>query len=152
MPRRWTEGRMLNHDTIIAHEASPAVLAAIGITPLGSRPLIRTGPVDRELILSVSDGFTRQTWLRDDQLLSESRDMLSVGQHEHIRITVSNDMPGVRVVSVGDSRLMRIRSGCSASIDVAASATGDFVIKVIGEPAISRPVAVQARKAAELIA
>jgi len=41
------EGRMLSHDTVIAHEASPAILAAIGITPLRGQPLTHSGFIDR---------------------------------------------------------------------------------------------------------
>ena len=138
---------MLNHTSATAPGLLPAILAAIGITPARSQPLTHHRHVDCELILTVSDGFSRQAWVRNGQVRREMRDALLVDQNEHIRITVSNDMPGVRVVSVGDGRLLRIGAGASASIDVAARAEGSFIIEVIGEPAVSRPVDVQARRA-----
>jgi hypothetical protein len=142
------EGRMLSHDTVIAHEASPAILAAIGITPLRSQPLTRPGFIDRELILSVSDGFSRQTWVREGQVRRETQDTLCLDPHEQVRITISNDMPGVRIISVGDGRLLRIPSGASASIDVTTPLQGGFTIRVVGEPAVSRPIDVQTRRRA----
>jgi len=86
--------------------------------------------------------------VREGQVRRETRDTLSLDQHEHVRITVSNDMRGVRVVSIGDGRLLRIPSGASASIDVATHSQDGFTIKVVGEPAVSRPVDVQARRSA----
>ncbi len=139
---------MLSHDTAIAPEISTAILAAIGIAPLGSQPLVHAGLVNRELKLSVSDGFSRQTWEQEGEVRHEARDTLLLDQNEHIRITVTNDMPGVRVVSVGDGRLLRIRPGESASMDVGARSTGGFTIAVVGEPAVSRQVYVRARRRA----
>lgn len=136
---------MPSHETAIAPEVSPAILAAIGITPLEGQPLIRTAPVDRELVLSVSDGFSRQTWVQEGQIRRETRDTVSLERNEHLRITVLNDMPGVRVVSIGDGRLLRIPPGSKASMDVTAHSDSGFTIRVVGEPSVARPVAVQAR-------
>lgn len=141
---------MQSHETATAltSEAATAILASIGIAPLRSQALVHHHDADRELRLSVSDGFSRQTWTVDGKLRHEARDTLVFNPHEHVRITIANDMPGVRVISVGDGRLLRIRPGASASIDVARR-SGSFRIAVVGEPAVSRPVEVQARGRAD---
>ncbi len=135
---------MFNRDMVTTPESSPAILAAIGITALRGGPLTHHRFVDRELVLSVSDGFSRQTWIRNGQVLRETRDTLALAEGEHVRITISNDMPGVRVISVGDGRLLRIRPGSSASIDLVAQAEDSFTIEVMGEPALARPAKVHA--------
>ncbi len=120
-----------------------AVLAGIGILPSNVQPLTRDALVDRELILSVSDGFTRQTWVVEGRVARETRESLSMDNGEHVRVTIANDMPGVRVVTIGDGRLLRLSAGKSASIDVTARLDADFAIEVVGQPAVSRPVKVQ---------
>jgi len=135
---------------IVVAEASAAILAGIGIYPASAKPIhIRTA-IDRELCLSVSDGFTRQTWRRQGHSWTETRDVLSVNEPECIRITVLNDMPGPRVVSFGAARLLRIPSGELGSMTVQADSDEPFSISVVGEPAISRPVRVRSHEDAEI--
>jgi hypothetical protein len=122
-----------------------AILAGIGIMPSGIQPLTRNAFVDRELILSVSDGFARQTWVRDGRVTRETRETLAMENGEHVRITVANDMPGVRVITIGDGRMLRLSPGQSGSIDVTGRGDVGFVIAVVGQPALSRAVKVQRR-------
>src|SRR5262245_33246549 len=75
-PSATQEGRMNEQDSSIMLSGA-AILAGIGILPPNAQPLARDGFVDRELILSVSDGFTRQTWVQDGRVNRETREMLS---------------------------------------------------------------------------
>src|SRR5205809_236029 len=52
----------------LAAGAAAAVLAGIGISPAYAEPLPHDASADRELRLSVSDGFTRQTWIYGGQV------------------------------------------------------------------------------------
>jgi RNase P/RNase MRP subunit p29 len=120
-----------------------AILAGIGIFSLNIQPLTSNGFVDRELILSVSDGFTRQAWVIDGRVTRETRETLSLEDGEHVRITIANDTPGVRVITLGDGRLLRLAAGQSGAIDVTGRRGAEFSINVVGQPALSRPVKVQ---------
>jgi hypothetical protein len=136
-------GRMTGRRDTVAAEASAAILAGIGIYPASAEPIRTRTTIDRELCLSISDGFTRQTWRRQGHSWSETRDVLSLKEHECIRITVLNDMPGLRVVSLGGDRMLRIPSGELRSATVLADSAEPFVISVVGQPALSRPVRVR---------
>ncbi len=133
-------------ESSIAQQNGAAILASIGILPANVRPLTRNIPVDRELILSVSDGFTRQTWVNDGRVSRETREILSIDDGEHVRITIANDMPGIRVITVGDGRMLRLTAGQSGSIDVAGRHGDSFLIAVVGQPALSRPMKVERRR------
>ena len=130
-------------ESSIVRQNGAAILAAIGILPSNVQPLVRNANVDRELILSVSDGFTRQTWVIDGRVTRETRETLSFVHGELVRITIANDTPGVRVVTIGDGRMMRLSAGQSGSIDVTVGRDARFAIEVVGHPAFSRPVTVQ---------
>jgi len=125
-----------------------AILAVIGIVSSNAPSLTRAGFVSRELLLSVSDGFTRQTWVQDGRVRRETRETLSMDDGEHVRITITNDMPGVRVVTLGDGRMLRLPAGQSRSIDVSARHGEEFSIDVVGQPALSRPVKAQHKASA----
>ena len=127
-------------ESSIVRQNGAGILAAIGILPSNVQPLTRNARVDRELILSVSDGFTRQTWVFDGRLTRETRETLSFVHAELVRITIANDTPGVRVVTVGDGRMLRLSAGESGAIDVIVGHDAEFAIEVVGHPAFSRPV------------
>ena len=133
-------------DQASAQQSRAAILAGIGILPSNVQPLTLNALVDRELILSVSDGFTRQTWVCEGNVTRETREALSLEEGEHVRITIANDMRGVRVITIGDGRMLRLSAGQSGSIDVAARPGLEFAIEVVGQPAFSRAVKVH-RKA-----
>ena len=137
-------------ESSIVRQNGAALLAAIGIVPVNVQPLTRTDFIDRELIVSVSDGFARQTWVVDGRVSRETRETLSLADGERVRITIANDMPGVRVVTLGDGRMLRLPAGQSGSIDVAARRDAGFVIEVVGQPALSRPVKVQRKSSARV--
>lgn len=139
----------MNHENILLQDGA-AILAGIGILSANVPPLTRNAFVDRELILSVSDGFTRQTWVRDGRVTRETREALAIDADEHVRITIANDMPGVRVITIGDGRMLRLSAGQSGSIDVTARHSADFAITVVGQPSLSRPVKVQRRAQARV--
>lgn len=132
----------------VAAEASAAILAGIGIYPASAKPIRVRTVIDRELCLSISDGFTRQTWRRQGHSWTETRDVLSVSEHECIRITVLNDMPGLRIVSLGGARMLRVPPGELMSMTVQVDEE-PFSISVVGQPAISRPVRIRAREDAK---
>ena len=129
-------------DTVAA-EASAAILAGIGIYPATAKPIPVRTTIDRELCLSISDGFTRQTWRRHGHSWTETRDVVALNEHECIRITVLNDMPGLRVVSLGGDRMLRIPSGELRSAMVMVDSAEPFLVSVVGQPALSRPVRVR---------
>jgi hypothetical protein len=129
----------------IAQQDGGAILAGIGILPANVQPLTYNAFVDRELILSVSDGLTRQTWVCDGRVTRETREVLSLEEGEHVRITIAHDVRGVRVITIGDGRMLRLSAGQSGSIDVAAQRGLEFAIEVVGQPAFSRPVKVHRR-------
>jgi hypothetical protein len=132
-------------ESSIVEQNGAALLAAIGILPSNLQPLTRNAFVDRELILSVSDGFTRQAWVIEGRVTRETRETLSFVDGELVRITIANDTPGVRVITVGDGRMLRLSAGQSGSIDVTGRRDAEFAIEVVGHPAFSRPVKVQRR-------
>jgi hypothetical protein len=129
----------------VVRQNGATTLAAVGILSSNVQPLTRNALVDRELVLSVSDGFTRQTWVKEGRVRRETRGTLSLVDGELVRITIANDTPGVRVVTVGDGRLLRLSPGQSGSIAVAGRRDAEFTIEVVGQPAFSRPVKVQRR-------
>jgi hypothetical protein len=141
---------MKDQASSIVQQGGAAILAGIGILPSNVQPLTHNTFVDRELILSVSDGFTRQTWVVEGGVSRETRETLSLEDGEHVRITVANDMPGVRVIAIGDGRMLRLSAGQSGSIDVVARGDAEFAIEVIGQPALSRLVKVQRRSNARV--
>lgn len=122
------------------------ILAGIGIAPASAEPQHHEDfEVDRELSLAVSDGFSRQTWRYAGQVWSETRDTLQMHEDERVRVYVTNDMPGVRVISFGDDQpARRIRTGETIAIDMTISRLAGFTISVVGQPALSRPVRVRA--------
>ncbi|HEX5007408.1 MAG TPA: hypothetical protein VFV70_09870 [Hyphomonadaceae bacterium] len=132
---------MTNHESSM--QSGAAILAGIGILPSNVPPLTRNILIDRELILSVSDGFTRQSWVQDGRVNRETRETLSMDDGEHVRITIANDTPGVHVIALGDGRMLRLSAGKSGSIDVSARRGDEFSIDVVGQPAFSRPVKVK---------
>ena len=131
-------------------QGAAAILAGIGIVSSDVQSLTRTGFVSRELLLSVSDGFTRQTWVQEGRVNRETREKLSINDGEHVRITITNDMPGVRVVTLGDGRMLRLAAGQNGSIDVSAKQSDEFSIAVVGQPALSRLVKVQHKASARV--
>jgi RNase P/RNase MRP subunit p29 len=130
-------------ESSIVQQNGAALLAAVGILPSNVQPLTRNAFVDRELIMSVSDGFTRQTWVIDGRVIRETRETLSFVDDEVVRITVANDTLGVRVITVGDGRMLRLSAGQSGSIDVVSRRGVEFAIAVVGQPAFSRLVMVR---------
>lgn len=129
----------------MAEASCTATLAAIGINSVHASPTRTTqGQFDRELHLRVSDGFTRQSWRDGLQTWNETRDTLAMHKDEIVRITIVNDTPAVRVVSLGDGRpMLRIRSGEAACIDLFIDSFEAFEIAVVGQPPLSRPVRIR---------
>lgn len=137
---------MNKHREAMASAAAAAVLAGIGISPGHAEALRHEDyEIDRELSLAVSDGFTRQTWRRAGEVWTETRDTLSMHEDERVRIYVTNDMPGARVISFGDENpVQRVRPGETIAVDLTIIRADGFVISVVGQPALSRPVRVRA--------
>lgn len=137
---------MLKYSEAMAAATCAAILAGIGILPAHAESQRHEDfEVDRELSLAVSDGFTRQTWRHAGQVWTETRDTLSLHEDECLRIYVTNDAPGVRVISFGeDLPARRVRAGETISIDMTVSRLEGFTIAVIDQPALSRPVRVRA--------
>ena len=136
---------MNKHSEAMASAAATAVLASIGISPAhAERQRHSDFEIDRELSLAVSDGFTRQTWRQAGQVWTETRDTLSMREEERVRIYVTNDMPGARVISFGDENpVQRVRTGETIAVDLTITRPDSFVISVVGQPALSRPVRVR---------
>lgn len=139
---------MLTGRETVAAGTMAAILAGIGIQPALARPaLAEAAPhaeIDRELYLAVSDGFTRQAWRHGGQTWIETRDVLSLREDEVIRITIANDRPGSRVISLGDERdLMLLRAGETRSVTLAIRQLHGFRISVMGEPMITRAATVR---------
>jgi hypothetical protein len=131
-------------ETIVA-TINAAILAGIGITPAHAEPLeLDDAELDRELQMRISNGFTTQIWAYAGQIWKETADTLALHEDEHVRISISNDTPIVRVVSVGPDRILRIRPGETANVDLAVRSRTPFSIDVVGVPAFSRPVSVLA--------
>ena len=129
----------------MAEASCTATLAAIGINSVHASPTRTTqGQFDRELHLRVSDGFTRQSWRDGLHTWNETRDTLAMHKDEIVRITIVNDTPAVRVVSLGDGRpMLRIRAGEAACIDLFIDSFETFEIAVVGQPPLSRPVRIR---------
>jgi hypothetical protein len=136
---------MITRREAMAATAAAAVLAGIGISPANAEPRrLEDSEIDRELSLAVSDGFSRQTWRYAGQVWTETRDTLSLHEDERIRVFVTNDMPGVQVISFGDDRpVQRVRPGEMVAVDLTINRLDDFLISVIGQPSMSRPVRVR---------
>ncbi|MDP3739717.1 MAG: hypothetical protein Q8R02_20180 [Hyphomonadaceae bacterium] len=137
---------MLKHSEAMAAATCVAILAGIGISPAFAEPQRHEDfEVDRELVLAVSDGFSRQTWRYAGQVWSETRDTLLMHEDERVRVYITNDMPGVRVISFGDDQpARRVRAGETISADLTMDHARGFTIAVVGQPAFSRPVRVRA--------
>jgi hypothetical protein len=122
-----------------------AILAGVGILPANAEASRHEDfEIDRELVLAVSDGFSRQTWRHAGQVWNETRDELMMHEDERIRVHITNDMPGVRVISLGDDMpVRRVRTGETITIDLTISRLAGFMISVVGQPALSRPVRVR---------
>lgn len=130
--------------TMVATTAA-AILAGIGITPAHSEPLeFEDIAFDRELQMRISNGFTTQIWAYAGQVWKETADTLCLHQDECVRISIANDTPTVRVVTAGPSRILRIRPGESANVDLIVGSLAPFSIDVVGVPAFTRPVTVRA--------
>ena len=122
-----------------------AILAGIGITLEHAEPLeLDDFELDRELQMRISNGFTTQIWAYAGHVWKETADTLALHEDECVRISIANDTPTVRVVSVGPSRILRIRPGETANVDLAVRSLTPFSIDVVGVPAFSRPVSVRA--------
>ena len=131
-------------ETMVAVIAA-AILAGIGITPRHAEPLeLDDVELDRELQMRISKGFTTQIWAYAGQVWKETPDILALHEDECVRISIANDTPVVRVVSVGPTRILRIRPGETANVDLAVRSLAPFSIDVVGVPAFSRPVSVRA--------
>lgn len=140
---------MLTSREIMVATNAAAILASIGITPAHAEPLeLEDSELDRELQMRISNGFTTQIWAYEGQVWKETADTLALHEDECVRISIANDTPTVRVVSVGPSRMLRIRPGETAIVDLAVKSLNPFSIEVVGVPAFSRPVAVRASYAA----
>ena len=132
------------HEGMVA-TISAAILASIGITPAHAEPLeLEDVELDRELQMRISNGFTTQIWAYAGQVWKETADILALHEDELVRISIANDTPTVRVVSVGPTRMLRIRPGETANVDLAVRSRAPFSIDVVGVPAFSRPVEVRA--------
>lgn len=133
----------------MAAASCTATLAAIGITPTAAPPTRAAhNEFDRELRLTVGDGFTRQTWVRAGQQWSETRDTLSMHEDEIVRVRIYNDTASVRVISFGDTRpMLRIRPREIATLDLFVDSLVPFEISVVGQPPLSRPVKVRSADA-----
>ncbi len=122
-----------------------AILASIGISPAHAEPLeLQDCELDRELQMRISNGFTTQIWAYAGQVWKETADTVALHEDECVRINIANDTPTVRVVSVGPNRIVRIRPGETANVDLAVRSCTPFSIDVVGVPAFSRPVSVRA--------
>ena len=131
-------------ETMVATTAA-AILAGIGITPAHAESQeLKDSALDRELQMRISNGFTTQIWAYGGQIWKETADILSLHEDECVRISISNDTPVVRVVSVGHLHMLRIRPGETAAVDLAVKSLEAFSIDVVGVPAFSRPVTVRA--------
>jgi hypothetical protein len=137
---------MLTRDEAAAR-SSAALLAAVGIFPDADLSSEEIGEADRELRLSISDGFTRQVWIEAGRRWTETRDTLTFHQDERVRLTVTNDRPGARVVAVGGRPAMRLREGETRSLVMGIS-SDNFDISVMDQPMIARPVKVRPDAAA----
>ena len=130
-------------ETMVATTAA-AILAGIGITPEHAEALeLEDSELDRELQMRISNGFTTQIWAYAGQVWKETADILSLHEDECVRISISNDTPIVRVVSVGHRHMLRIRPGETAAVDLTVKSLNPFSIEVVGLPAFSRPVTVR---------
>jgi hypothetical protein len=139
---------MLSRREVVVAGTAAAILAGIGIQPALAEPSGHTD-IDRELRMAVSDGFTRQAWVHGGQTWIETRDVLSLHEDEVIRITIANDRPGSRVISIGDDReLMLLRQGEMKSVTLTIRQLQGFRISVMGEPMITRPATVRANRGA----
>lgn len=127
-----------------------AILAGIGIASASAEHQRHEDfEIDRELVLAVSDGFSRQTWRHAGQVWNETRDTLLMHEDERVRVYITNDMPGVRVISFGDDQpARRVRMGQTVAIDLTISRLAGFSIAVVGQPALSRPVRIRANHSA----
>lgn len=121
-----------------------AILASVGITPAHAEPLeLEDGELDRELQMRISNGFTTQIWAYAGEVWKETADILALHEDECVRISIANDTPTVRVVWVGPTRILRIRPGETANVDLAVRSLAPFSIDVVGVPAFTRPVTVR---------
>jgi hypothetical protein len=136
---------MITYREAMASAAAAAVLASIGISSANAEQQRHADfEVDRELALAVSDGFARQTWRQAGQVWTETRDTLSMHEDERVRVYVTNDMPGARVISFGDGQpVQRVRPGETIAVDLTIERAESFLISVVGQPALSRPVRVR---------
>jgi hypothetical protein len=136
---------MITRRHAVAAGSGAAILAAIGIFPASAAPQPEAGEVDRELRLAISDGFTRQTWIYAGQKWTETRDIVTFHEDELVRITITNDRPGARVISFGgDRELMRLGPGETRSMVLGISRLDAFEISVMGQPMITRAAKVRA--------
>jgi hypothetical protein len=134
---------LTRRDTMIAGTAA-AILAGIGIQPAFAGPAPDTPQIDRELHLAVSDGFTRQAWRYGGQTWVETRDVMTLHEDEVIRVTITNDRPGSRVIALGSEReLMLLRQGETKSVAMTIRQLEGFRISVMGEPMITRAATVR---------
>jgi hypothetical protein len=139
--------QVTRRETVLAGTAI-AILAGIGISPATAEPLPHDtsadgASADRELRLSISDGFTRQTWLHAGQVWSETRDTLVFHENETIRITIANDQRGDRVIALGEEQMIRVKQGEIRSVVMRVSSLKAFVIAVADQPMFSRLVQVR---------
>lgn len=131
------------HETIVA-AINAATLASIGITAAHAEPLeLDDVELDRELQMRISNGFTTQIWAYASEVWKETADTLALHEDEYVRISIANDTPTVRVVSFGPGRMLRIRPGETANVDLAVRSLAPFSIDVVGLPAFTRPVTVR---------
>ncbi len=131
-------------ETMVA-TTNAAILASIGITPAHAEPLeLEDFELDRELQMRISNGFTTQIWAYAGQIWKETADELALHEDACVRISIANDTPTVRVVSIGPDRMLRIRPGETANVDLAVRSLAPFSIDVVGVPAFTRPVTVRA--------
>jgi hypothetical protein len=138
------------YETMVA-ATNAATLAGIGITPAYAEPLeFEDSELDRELQMRISNGFTTQIWAYEGQVWKETADTLALHKDECVRISIANDTPIVRVVSVGRGQMVRIRPGETAVVDLAVNSFTPFSIDVVGVPAFSRPVTVRAGYGADV--
>lgn len=135
----------------MAANSCAATLAGIGITPAGAQPMrAPRNEIDRELRLSISEAFARQTWVQSGRAWTETRDVLAMHEDEIVRVIVFNDTPGVRVISFGDHRPhLRVRPGEMQALDLFIDSLESFVIAVVGQPPLSRPVRIREAARAE---
>ncbi len=68
---------------------------------------------------------------------------MTLHEDEVIRITITNDRPGSRVISLGSERDLVMRAGETKSVTLTIRQLQGFRVSVMGEPMITRAATVR---------